>query len=144
MARSVSFRLSLLGNLSAMLVLLGGAVLATTFVAGQQTLRLLSRGYISRTLDDAEAAVGLFLFPVINTVKVARAWGESGLLDSSEPEQLNRVFGPILGAFPQIAAAFVADERGREYLLSRSRRVEAHLVQFRNRNVCNMLCSNFP
>ncbi len=55
--------------------------------------------------------------PVAGQLRLVRSWAAAGLFDSTDASELNRVFIPMLDAYPQIAAVTAATEYGAEYLL---------------------------
>ena len=120
MARTVSIRRSLLTNLLALVALLGGAVLGTTFLGASRAVRALSGELITRSLERSEAELRRFFEPVERSLAMARAWGEAGLLGGEDPQALDRLLAPVVRSHPQIAAVLVADDRGREHLVMRA------------------------
>ncbi len=56
------------------------------------------------------------------TLKVFRDWGESGLIDISDPNNLNAKLFPIFKQHPLIQALVIADSRGTEYMIFRADR----------------------
>ena len=119
MARSVSIRRSLLVNLVLVIVLLSAAIIATTVFASRRVVRTLSEALITRTIDQAEARLEQFFAPVVGGLAVARSWGESGLLDLEQPDDLNALLVPIMKEYPQVSSVMVADGRGREHMVLR-------------------------
>lgn len=119
MTRSVSIRYSLLGNLSLVIVLLSGAVMATTFFGTRQVLRKLSQSFIHQTLEQTEERLQRFFEPVIRGLLLARAWGVAGLLDTDNPLALNGLLVPLMQQYPQVSSLLVADSRGREHMILR-------------------------
>src|SRR5258708_25837029 len=68
-------------------------------------------------MAQTEGARPHFFEPVIRELGVMRAWGEAGLLDRGDATAMNRLLVPLLRADPQLSAAMVADERGREHIV---------------------------
>ncbi len=58
-----------------------------------------------------------FFEPVTRQVAGLRAWARSGLVQLDNPDQMRRVLIPLLEEIPWGSAVFVADDRGREFLL---------------------------
>lgn len=119
MTRSVSIRYSLLGNLSLVIVLLSGAVMATTFFGAQQAVRKLSQSFIHQTLEQTEERLQRFFDPVVRGLLLARTWGVAGLLDTDNPLALNGLLVPLMQQYPQVSSLLVADSRGREHMILR-------------------------
>jgi len=135
MARTISIRQSLLWNLVVMIVVMGGAIVATTYVGSRRTVRTLSASIIRQTLDSIDAQLQGFFDDVVRELRVAQSWGEQGLLELTEEERanlqteeaqvralrqkLNRQFVPLMNQYPQISSLLVADSRGREHMLLR-------------------------
>lgn len=119
MPRSVSIRRSLLGSVAALIVLLGGAIMATTFFGERHAVRTLSRALIGRTLEQTVDRLHGFFDPVESGLLLLRAWIASGLVDPDDPAAMNRVLVPLLRRYPQASSLLVADGRGREHMLLR-------------------------
>ena len=120
MARSVSIRRSLLGSVAALIVLLGGTIMATTFFGERHAVRTLSRALIARTLEQTVERLHGFFDPVERGLLLLRAWIASGLVDPDDPTALNRVLVPLMRRYPQTSSLLVADGRGREHMLIQS------------------------
>lgn len=120
MARVLSIRRSLLGSVAALIVLLGGAIMVTTFFGERHTVRTLSRALIAQTLEQTtERLHGLFE-PIERGLLLLRAWIASGLVDLDDPIALNRVLVPMMRRSPRVSSLLVADGRGREHMLLRT------------------------
>ena len=117
MARPVSVRRSLTRNLVALVVLLSGAIIATTVAGSRHMVQAMSQMVIRQTLDQTQAQLELFFQPVIDELLLARRWGEAGLLDLDNPEQLTRLLAPILRRHRAVSSLLVADDRKREHML---------------------------
>jgi serine phosphatase RsbU (regulator of sigma subunit) len=115
--RSVSIYQSLLGNLALVIVLLGGAIMALTFIGSKETVERLSGVILQETIRLIELELRHFFEPVIRDLGLVHAWDESGLLDRDDAAAMNRLLVPLLRANPQLSAVMVADERGREHIL---------------------------
>ncbi|MEK6249125.1 MAG: protein kinase, partial [Planctomycetales bacterium] len=83
----------------------------------QQTVQTLSNLVLKKTIDETEEWLRLFFRPVEQQLMVVRSWGSEGLLDSKDPEELNRLLVPVIQHFPQASSMMVADGRGREHML---------------------------
>ena len=107
MARSVSFRQSLMWNLVLVIVLLGGAIMATTFVGSRRAMRTLSGSLTHQTIEQTEDRLRRFFDPVARGLYIAKSWGEWGLLDTDRPDELTHLFLPLMKQFPQISSILV-------------------------------------
>jgi serine/threonine protein kinase len=100
-------------------------VLAGLFVVRERDRATAERNRLSEVLLDEAAETteaqlaGLFR-PVHGALMTAVRWARLGLLDGDEPEQLNRLFIPLLDGVPMSASMVRADASGREYLLLRA------------------------
>jgi serine phosphatase RsbU (regulator of sigma subunit) len=119
MARSVSIRRSLLGSVAALIVLLGGAIIVTTFLGERHMVRTLSRALIVQTLEQTVERLHGYFDPVERALLLLRAWIASGLVDLEDPVALNRVLVPLMHRYSQASSLLVADGRGREHMLLR-------------------------
>lgn len=104
-------------NLVAVIVLLGGGVMATTFVGRQRAMRTLSYFIISRTIDQTELGLRHLFDPISQELVLARAWGEAGLLAPDNIDGLNQLAMPLIEQRMLISSAILADETGHEYML---------------------------
>lgn len=114
-----TIRRSLLRDQVLIILLLGGAILATTYFGAQRALRTLSRALTNRAVAQTEGELERFFEPLERGLHFARDWGEAGLLDFDDPSTMDRLFRPLLDEHSQIAAIRLADEGGREYVLLR-------------------------
>lgn len=119
MRACVSVRRRLLFSLVLMIVLLGGAIMATTFIGARKAMRAMAETVIEQMQDHTEECLSHFFGGVITDLEVTRAWVESGWLDIDDAESLNRALIPLLAKRPQIASVMLADERGHEHMLLR-------------------------
>jgi serine phosphatase RsbU (regulator of sigma subunit) len=115
--RSPSIYQSLLANLALTIVLLGGAIMALTFMGSKATVERLSRSILRETIGQVQLELRRFFEPVISHLGVIRAWEESGLLEPDDATTMNRLLVPLLRSNPQISAVMVSDERGRQHIL---------------------------
>ena len=118
MANAISIRRSLLLNLVVVIVLLSGAILAITASGSRRTVRVLSGALISRAIDHTETRLRRFFDPAVRGLKIARSWGEAGLLD--DPARTSQLLVPLMRESPQVSSLMVADSRGRELMLLRT------------------------
>lgn len=79
---------------------------------------------VTELLDEAAATTEAQIdgiFGPVHAVLIASAdWARQGLLDSDEPEQLNRLFMPVLEGVPVSTSMLRADAIGHEYMLLRT------------------------
>lgn len=108
---------SLLANLALVIVLLSGAIMGLTVVGSKATVERLSGVILRETIGQTESELRHFFDPVMRDLGVMRAWADSGLLDREDAAATNRLLVPLLRADPQLSAAMVADERGREHIV---------------------------
>ena len=120
MTRAVSIYHSLLGNIALVIVLLGSAIMAMTFFGAQRTVETLSRLLLRQTLEGVDVRLQHFFDPIVHGLRLARSWGEAGLLDIDNPAALNRLLMPLMQQSPQISSLLVADARGHEHMLLRT------------------------
>ncbi len=131
MSRSRSIRKQLLGDQILVILLLAGAILATTFTGARRTVETLSRTIVERSVDEADGKLRRFFDPVSGGLLALRAWAEAGLLDIGDPSSLEPLAAPLVARLPQISGVLLADGEGRgSYLLRtangwQSRRVGA-------------------
>jgi serine phosphatase RsbU (regulator of sigma subunit) len=117
MAGGVSIRWSLLGNLLVLIVVLSAAILALTSVGAAAAVRNLSGSLIIRSIDTVHARLGGFFAPVLTDLALVRRWGESGLLDTDRPDDLDALLAPVVASSDQISSILIADDRGHEHML---------------------------
>jgi serine phosphatase RsbU (regulator of sigma subunit) len=115
--RSVSIFQSLLGSLALVIVLLGGATLALTFVGSKQTAEDLAGVLLEKTVNQVELNLRQFFEPATRNLELVREWEAAGVLDTEAAAAMNRLLVPLLRANRQLSAVMVADERGREHIL---------------------------
>ncbi|HSE06297.1 MAG TPA: hypothetical protein VLK35_19270, partial [Methylomirabilota bacterium] len=116
-ARSVSIHQSLLGSLALVIVVLGGATIALTFVGSKQTAEDLAGVLLEKTVSQVELNLRQFFEPATRSLALLREWETVGLLDTADAAAANRLLVPVLRAHRQLSAVMVADERGREHIL---------------------------
>jgi HAMP domain-containing protein len=117
--RAVSIRQSLLRNLVLIIVLMVAGISVVTVYGTRELVSTLSRSIIESSLNFTEARIRGFFDPLPAALLSAKGWAELGLLDDLDPSKLDPVFKPLLAQYRQITTVRVADERGREYLLTR-------------------------
>ena len=115
--RSVSIFQSLLGSLGVVILLLGGATIALTFVGSKQTAEDLAGVLLEKTVSQVELNLRQFFEPATRALELLRGWEAAGLLDPDDAAATNRLLVPLLGSDRQLSAVMVADGRGREHIL---------------------------
>lgn len=115
----VSIRRSLLRPLLLLIGLLGAGAVAATLLASRSAIDALAGASMGQTLEAAEARLDGFFGAVAGELGVLRDWGADGLLSLDDPQRLTRQLAPVLRAHPQVVSVLVADESGREHLLTR-------------------------
>lgn len=119
MARTLSIRSRLVGILLLVIVVFGGAALLVTMFVARKAVRKLSHDLIARQADNVAGQLESFFAPVRSAIEIGESWGEEGILDPDKPDELRPLLQPLLQRFPQMSAALVADDRGREFMLLR-------------------------
>ncbi|MDX2312920.1 MAG: SpoIIE family protein phosphatase [Gammaproteobacteria bacterium] len=119
MVATVSIYRRLLTRFLPVIVLLGAAIMLTTFVGARRTVQSLSADVIAQITNEVQARLEQFFEPAFSGLALARAWGEAGHLVIEEAERVNEILAPIMRQYPQITSVLVADERGREHMLLR-------------------------
>jgi len=115
--RSVSIYQSLLVSLALVIVLLGGATLALTFVGSKQTAETLAGVILEKTVSQVDLNLRQFFEPATRDLELLRGWEGAGLLAAEDAAAMNRLLVPLLRANRQLSAIMVADERGHEHIV---------------------------
>lgn len=108
-----SIRRSLLNNMLLLVLLVGCAVLVTTFVGANQLTASLSRILIGQTIDRTQAQVAQFITPVRHAQTLLKHWAGRGLIDSASGSGGDTLVWPLLMASPQLYGALVVDPENR-------------------------------
>ncbi len=119
MARTLSIRSRLVGILLLVIVVFGGATLLISMLIARRAVRTLSHELIARQADGVADQLEGFFAPIRGAIDIGEAWGKEGILDPDQPERLRALLQPVLEKYPQMSAALVADDRGREFMLLR-------------------------
>jgi hypothetical protein len=117
--RRLGMRASLVRNLIVLVLLTGGTILTVTLVGAYRSVGRLSTSLIARATDQTEAQLGAFFGLVEYQLRVARNWGESGVLDLADRDVLNSVFISALQERTPVSSLMIADTLGQEYMLLR-------------------------
>lgn len=116
----MTIRRSLLFAMTALVVMVGLAFAGAYYFLGSvYTVEKISQIVIADAINQTKIRLGHLFQNVDRTLVAGRDYVESGKVDLKEPEQLNRVFMPVLRRFPQISSMHIADMDGREYMLLR-------------------------
>jgi serine phosphatase RsbU (regulator of sigma subunit) len=100
-----------------MVLLLGIAIFLMTALSSRRVVWSLSESLIQQASRRTEVKLRGFFQPVERQTRGLRSWGVSGMLDIDDPDRLRPLLQSLLGEDSFNSAVFVADERGREYLL---------------------------
>ncbi len=117
--RPITIRVSMLRNLSLLIVLTSGTILVATWFAGAQAVEDLSKSLIDRTAARTETELDRFFGAVRSNVLIGGRWAYSEILDPTDADAMNTLFVPILEQHPQLSSMMVATSEGVEYLLLR-------------------------
>jgi serine phosphatase RsbU (regulator of sigma subunit) len=120
MARTVPIRRSLLTNLVLIVLLLGAAILALTYMGSQRAVRRFSQSLIEQTVERVAAQLDGFFGPVTQQLFYLRQWSEAGLLDLDNPAAIDELLKPTMRQYPWVTSAMVANDAGRENMLLRA------------------------
>jgi len=117
LATTISIRRSLLTNLVVVVVLLGAGIITMMALSTRRAVQDLSGLLITQASRRTEVKLQGFFRPVNRQVEAVRMWGDSGILDLSNPDELRQLLIPLMQEFPWSSATFIANEQGREFLL---------------------------
>lgn len=115
-----SIRRGLLTNIVVMILALGALIVSTTFWASRRTVEKLSATIIGHTLNQAEQKLESFIQPVYAGLRLTRRWGEAGLLDTDQPQDIVRLLSPLMSQHRHVTGVMIADSRGRECMILRA------------------------
>ncbi len=104
-------------NLVLVIVLLSGAIMATTGFFARWTMEKMTAEMISQMLTGTQRELDHFFLTMTQNLLVVESWGEAGLLRLDEPENLNRIFAPVIRRIPEVKSIILADLDGREHML---------------------------
>ncbi|MEM9533003.1 MAG: SpoIIE family protein phosphatase [Pseudomonadota bacterium] len=105
--RQITIRQSLLNNMLLLVVLVGVAVLITTFVGANQVTQSLSRVLIGQTIDRTEAQVAQFMTPVRHAASLLTHWARDGQIDPTSGAGGSELVWPLLQASNQLYGALI-------------------------------------
>lgn len=92
-----------------LVILVGAAILVTTFVGANQLSASLSTVLIGQTIDRTEAEVGQFITPVVKTLGILRTWVRDQRFDSRSGSGARELILPLLQASPELYGALIVD-----------------------------------
>ena len=120
--RTTTIQRSLLLNMSALIILISGAILVTTYIVRvKQAIEDGAAARIRATTDATEKRLAQLFNGVSDQLHVARSWGEAQLLDIENMDgQLEAIFQPVLERNPSIASVMIADDIGGGWMLARA------------------------
>jgi serine phosphatase RsbU (regulator of sigma subunit) len=119
MTRSRTIRSRLLGDQVLLILIFGGALMATTFFGAGRAVQALSKSVIERALDQTETELHRFFDPLSASLAVLRSWDQSEDLLAREVDLLRDLVGPLAERMPQISGVLVADHLGTERFAAR-------------------------
>lgn len=117
--RQTSIRQSLLNNMLLLVLLVGVAVLVTTFVGANQLTSSLSRILIGQTIDRTEAQVAQFITPVRHAQTLLQHWTSENLVEPATGIGGRNLVWPLLKASPQLYGALIVDPQRRVLQVNR-------------------------
>ena len=100
-----------------MVLLLAVAIFLMMALSSRRVVWSLSESLIQQASRRTEIKLRGFFEPVARQTRGLRSWGQNGMLDIDDPEQLRPLLQSLLEEYPSNSAVFVADDRGHEYLL---------------------------
>jgi serine phosphatase RsbU (regulator of sigma subunit) len=120
MAQTVSIRRSLILNIIAMVMLLGGAIMLTMFIGARTAIRDLSGKIIRQTIAQTESKLSSFFDPVTNELLRIKTLGQKGLINLDDFESLRDHLKAVMRQYPQVTSLMVADESDRDFMMLRT------------------------
>ena len=114
---ALSFVKSTLTITSLVLLALGAAAY---FFVYEPSRRALASTELNAAFDAVDAQLRQLIVRAEAIARIRRDWGVSGLIDLGRPQDIVRLFGPVLDRGPTISSLAIADESGREVLLRRT------------------------
>ena len=122
--RAVTIRQSLIAIQIIGILALGVLLFATTFVGARGAVEDLLETGMRRTTEQTVRELYSFFRPTTRAQAMASEWIESGLLDTSNPEDVHRVALSILGQSEAIQSFVLLDDLGNEHRVDRVDRVD--------------------
>lgn len=117
--RHPTIRQSLLRNLIFLILFTSCAIFLVNAFSASQAILQLSQNLIRKATQQTEHELKHFFGNVKQDLQMVQQWGDSGLLELSEPQKLNALFIPILEQNPYISSVILASSEGQEWILMR-------------------------
>ena len=112
MRRPATIRRSLLTNLVAVILLLGGAILLTVFTSARRTVVALTSRTIDRAMAQVEARLDGFFRPIDDTRAALAGWIGAGTLDATDGTVLAQLVEPAFARHPHLRSVSIGDAAG--------------------------------
>ena len=122
--RPRNVRHRLLRDLTLVILVTSGAIVALAVSSASSTERRTARAHIERASVQAREEFRSRMAPVDRRLRLAWEWGKAGLLDDTDRPGVLAKLAPLLDPLTMVTALIVADSRGRELHLSRGRNAE--------------------
>ncbi len=119
MSSGISIRRHLLRSQVVVILLLGGGILATTFVGARSAVESLSRSIIDRATSQIESELHRFFDPVRQSLLLIRQWAAGGGFEALNDPLLEGLLAPVMAENPQIDAIGYAIPGGTRVRVSR-------------------------
>jgi hypothetical protein len=119
--RPHNIRVRLFRDLALVILLTSGAILALAASGATRTERSTARAYIERASQRAQDEFQARMEPVDRRLRLVWEWDRAGLLDMRNRERTLAKLAPVLEPLPVVASLIVADDQGRELVISRRR-----------------------
>jgi hypothetical protein len=120
--RPRNIRTRLLRDLTLVILLTSGAIVALALSSASSVERSTARAHIERASTHAQREFRTRMEPVDRRLVLSWEWGKAGLLDSKDRPTALAKLVPILEPLPMVTALIVADSKGRELHLARDER----------------------
>ncbi len=119
MRSTTTLRNRLLRDQIALIVLVGAALLGSTFMGANRAIERLSSNILDLAVEGTSDELHQFFAPAERGLVMVQAWADAEWFDINQPQLLRRVLGPFLLQNPQFSAAMIADDTGRFLRLER-------------------------
>lgn len=108
-------RISLIISFILIILLLSGSLLTINYYSHARVVEDLSRSYVDKTTNLIELELESFFTPITRSLRQIQKWARSGMVDSSKINNANKLYIPILEAFPQITSISSGFSNGYSY-----------------------------
>ena len=119
-SRPITIRQGLIGIQIVGVLALGLLMFAATFVGARGTVRELVDTAMKRTTDQTVRELYSFFRPTSRAQAMASGWIESGLLDTSNPEDVHRLAVTFMQQNAPIQSVVLTDDLGNEHRVTRA------------------------